>query len=771
MLLLSSVKGVTDKSLVACATTKLPLRIVDFCSNTNITDAGVVALCSSCQQIQEIRLKGCDRVSIKTVQQCSDTLLPFTKPVAPSTLSHKIATGGATATMMVSSLPARHVDILRLLALHYEKALVLQAKFRKWKQKEASLVFLSRRRLTRESRAAKKIQACIRRFLSWRRYLHLLALERNVGAIVFAQAHARGNACRREVRIAKCITHRNARLIQRRYRRHYTIRMGIRRKNALEIQRVYRGFLGRKLWSRMLYEQKWAARGRIWSWYRKCKSRRDLHMRSLWLMQKIRSIQGQWRKYKRRSSFTRYLGYYRRNAAKIQSIWRRALAKEYVRKKRVAMNAGALTIQRVFRGFVARKQVGRYRVLAHQSATRIQSHWRRFQARREYQHQRKCLITMQRMARYAQKVRLLRQVAKQALQMHRNEAALCIQRHVRGWRGRKRALVFRKIRNARFARKGQNARHAMIRHALIQRGAAVVIQKWIRRVQARRAMLKIRRWRRFLAAKCIQRYMKEWIRLLRLRHKREGKTHATLNIQRVFRGYRGRSFFKAEKHRQQCLESARFIQRIYRGYRGRCAYKQVRKEKMGAALLLQRAFRSRHARKIYEMSQAVAALKAKAKYDHSIRGWLDAKRNPMDELYRRAKLPREKAVLVALKEKWEANKTAEERAARKFKREYNSAWDTANETIGNFYAVRRKLYGVTENVYASHREYIERQERQVKLKTELVDLHARVQRFRDAIQEASASRRMLDGNEVFELLKAHGLFLENVPPSNQDDID
>ncbi|KAF1323972.1 F-box protein containing lrr, partial [Globisporangium splendens] len=566
--------------------------------------------------------------------------------------------------------------------------------------------------------------------------LEWINLSKNVNKIAFVQAHVRGNFARREVRLAKFIINRNAWLIQRQYRPRYAIRMRIRRANALEIQQEART---------------------IWIWYRKCKNRSDFPMRSLWFMQKVRATQGQWRKYKRRSNFPRYLGYYRRNATVIQSIWWRALAREFVKKKRIEMNQASLTIQRVFRGFATRKGVVIYLIGGDSDPHEFTSITENALSkhRRWLDTRRRCDGFVELQGRHYTSIawRLLYVFNVTSEGGEVESVRYCIEKsEMRSLRAR-----------------GQNARQAMIRHALVRRGTAVVIQKWIRSVQARRKMLKIRKWRRFVAAKCTHRYMKEWIRLLRLRLKREAKIHASVNIQRVFRGYRERVHFKAEKYRQECLKAGKLIQRMYRGFRGRCTYKQVRKEEMGAALLLQRAFRSRHARKIYEINQAVTALKAKEKYDRSIMGWLDAKRNPMDELYRRAKLLREKAVLVALKEKWEANKVAEERAARKFKREYKSIRDTTNETIGNFYGVRRKLYGVTENVYASHREFVERKERHVKLKHELVDLHQRVQQFKAAIQEASASRRMLDGSEVFELLKAHGLFLENVPASNQDD--
>lgn len=55
------------------------------------------------------------------------------------------------------------------------------------------------------------------------------------------------------------------------------------------------------------------------------------------------------------------------------------------------------------------------------------------------------------------------------------------------------------------------------------------------------------------------------------------------------------------------------------------------------------------------------------------------------------------------------------------------------------------------------------------LSAELGDLKARVGAFKRALREASASRRMLEGAEVFELLKQHGLLAAGTQRSNQED--
>lgn len=761
VLLLSYTRGLTDQALLALANAQLPLTLLDVCGNTNLTDSALLALCTACPGIRELRLKGCDRLSIRVVKHCNRELLPFTRPLRPPSLSQMIATGGGNSTTQLVPLPARHVELLQLMQLQYKHALVLQTKFRKWKAKSMSLVFLSRRRLLRENRAAAKIQRCARAFISWRRFLHAMALEKNVLKIVLVQAHARGNASRQHTRVLRFTLRRAARCIQRGYRPHYVARMRYRNANALTIQRVYRGHLGRQAYVRAIYARKLIAGARIWHWFRTCKHHRDLRIRARWLMLKIRSIQSQWRKFHARSQFRQHLAFYRTRVVRIQSVWRRVLAAEFVRARRVAYNGAALRIQTVYRGFATHQRVALYRGKANASAMAIQARWRCFSGRKQYQHDRRVIIDSQRRVRYVRTVRCLRAIVRQAVSKHRNEAARCIQRHVRGRRGRKRAVLFRKIRNAKCARKGQNASQAWIRNALMHKGAALRVQRWIRRVQARRRMLRVRKWRQFMAAECLQRYTRAWIRRLRVRRQRETKIHAAINIQRVYRGLRGRRRFRVKWDRRQRKLAVRLLQRVYRGHRGRCEFARTKAEKTSAALLLQRCYRGRNTRKLYEISLAVKALKAKEKYDNSLLGKLHALRSPMDELYRRARLPRERAVLLQLKENWEAHRVAEERALRKLKREFQSStWGEVSDVLGNHASVRHKLYGVSETVYSTHRELAERQELQIALREQLVDLHTRLNQCQQALREAAQSRRILEGPEIFEILQAHALLLD-----------
>lgn len=293
VLLVAHVRGITDRSLEACAFTKLPLRVLDLSGNTNITDDGILKLGAACQLLQDVRLNGCDRLSQKIVKRCSTELLPFTRPFSAASLIKTIATGGGNVALTLAGLPASQVALLTQLEIQYRSALTLQAKFRKWSQKHFSVQFLARRRLLREARAAKKIQRCVHDFLAWRRFLHLLQVGRNVEIVVYVQAHTRGCLARHAVKVKRLRKNRAARVIQRGYRPHYATRMRVRNYYASEIQRLYRGHCARQLLKQLIRERQDAAATQIATWYRKCRRQQEMRERSRWLVRKIRSVQGQ----------------------------------------------------------------------------------------------------------------------------------------------------------------------------------------------------------------------------------------------------------------------------------------------------------------------------------------------------------------------------------------------------------------------------------------------------------------------------------------------
>ncbi|GMF47894.1 unnamed protein product [Phytophthora fragariaefolia] len=125
VLLLANTRGISDRTLTALAFTKIPLEIIDLSGNTRITDEGLLALCTNCQQIQELRVKGCDRLSQKVVKRCNDNLLPFTKPFMTASLIKTIATGGGNSAMVLEPLPKVHIELLRLLHEHAYTAVIV----------------------------------------------------------------------------------------------------------------------------------------------------------------------------------------------------------------------------------------------------------------------------------------------------------------------------------------------------------------------------------------------------------------------------------------------------------------------------------------------------------------------------------------------------------------------------------------------------------------------------------------------------------------------
>jgi hypothetical protein len=74
--------------------------------------------------------------------------------------------------------------------------------------------------------------------------------------------------------------------------------------------------------------------------------------------------------------------------------------------------------------------------------------------------------------------------------------------------------------------------------------------------------------------------------------------------------------------------------------------------------------------------------------------------------------------------------------------------------------INRKLYGVTENVYSSHLEFTQRQARNEQLEKELTSLHIRMINFKAALREAVETRRMLEGSEIYDILRTHHLYMD-----------
>ncbi|CEG40778.1 F-box protein containing LRR [Plasmopara halstedii] len=753
-LLLANSRGITDRTLIALALTNIPLEFLDLTGNTRVTDEGLLVLCTNCQQIQKLCIKGCDRLSQHVINHCNANLLPFTQPFIVG-----------LSTLTLEPLPKAHIALLQLLHTQYTAAIVLQANFRRWNNRNFTIRFLARRRLLRETRAARKVQKCARNFLAWRRFLYLLTLRESIDKIVCVQAHVRGNCVRRDVRIWRFIANIAIRRIQQFYRVHFVANMTKFNFNAREIQRVYRGYLARQRHQELIQERKIKFARKIEQWYLRCCNHSEFRERSRWLVRKIRNVQDQWRIYKQRKHFTKYLNKHREAARKIQSVWRRKLAMRYVSTLRIKFNSASLTIQRIYRGYITRKRVTLYRTMATAAAIALQSQWRRHCAQTLYMHQRRIIIHTQQSIHYARIVRRFKHIIRQAVHKYHNDASVEIQRIYRGMLGRKRAVVFRKIRYVDLVTKTRNARQKFIQQQFIVTGATLRIQYWLQSIFNRQKRLKIITCRHNRAVKCIQQYFKKSVKCIKQSRTLEAKSHASEDIQRVFRGLVGRKQFQTLHHQQQQIQAAQKLQRVYRGYLGRKRYYEIYNARLRAALSLQRTYRTRHAAKLYAISTAVAALKTKEQYDRSFFGRLEAHRNPMIDLYRRAKLQSDKVLLTQLKDKWVSHRLDKERAVRKLKRECAAVWKMENEVMESHFAARHQLYGVTETVYATSRELEQQQKVQMCLQIELAELRNSIIQFKRAMRNAVEKNRMLESSEVFDLLKEHNLVLER--PNNQ----
>ena len=174
-----------------------------------------------------------------------------------------------------------------------------------------------------------------------------------------------------------------------------------------------------------------------------------------------------------------------------------------------------------------------------------------------------------------------------AIRRRRHRAARCIQRHCRGYLGRKRAKE-RRIevlhdKSARRIQKTWTIYRAKLRH----------LQK-LHLIKCCKSVALIERvYLGHLGRKTAR----------RLRRDKQNNSSAT-EIQRIYRGYAAK--LSVERMRRQSLEfvSARHIQRHFRGYQGRKVYQQKRREyqvhlrREGAAHCIQTYYRYYLGRKL-----------------------------------------------------------------------------------------------------------------------------------------------------------------------------
>jgi hypothetical protein len=112
------------------------------------------------------------------------------------------------------------------------------------------------------------------------------------------------------------------------------------------------------------------------------------------------------------------------------------------------------------------------------------------------------------------------------------EAAITLQRYGRGYLGRRRALLHRKIANAIYYEKGQNVMHFLIRRRLVKYGATLVLQTMMKKRKGRTIRRALRSLLRIRARNLIQRRVLGWYERIKVAKWKVVKHTAALDMER-----------------------------------------------------------------------------------------------------------------------------------------------------------------------------------------------------------------------------------------------
>lgn len=355
------------------------------------------------------------------------------------------------------------------------------------------------------------------------------------------------------------------------------------------------------------YVQKVAAERiqRVWrAWYKYCQDNSDW-MTTTWICATM--IQAKWRSY-----------HVRRQKLDRAALVIQRHARGYLVRKVLRSHTAAVTIQRHVIGVLTRKQL---RGL-HRAAVKMQALVRGGQARKYVRekraHMTRTATTIQSMVRSnISKKRVKRMKDEQLYNELRLRAVIDMQRFYRGWKGRLRA----------------EDRRRQYMQDLREHHAATKLQAMVRRDHASKRVDSIRaeRLRQMNKAATFMRKMwlgartrKRYRELLDEFRRHEGHI---VSIQRFARGFivrlrMWREAIRAEEELWAALE----IQRCYRGYRGRCrweeAYEGVWRREMAAALV-QRHLRGWLARtRVNRMRRKIA----RAEFERARRRFRSAQR-------------------------------------------------------------------------------------------------------------------------------------------------
>lgn len=424
---------------------------------------------------------------------------------------------------------------------------------------------------------------------------------------------------------------------------------------------------------------------RVWrTWHEYCKENADW-MTTTWICATI--IQARWRSYHvRRLKFDRA-------ADVIQRHVRGFLVRQVLKR-----HAAAVTIQRHIVGILTRKQLLRL----HLAALKAQSLVRGAQSRKRVQRKRdlltKTAIKLQCAVRSYLSYRAAheRRVDRDWLQTQQR-AVLNIQCHYRGWKGRCLA----------------ETRRRQYLQALLEYYAATRLQSMVRRYQAleRTDLMRARRLKTMIQCSIfIQRMWRGfWARrqyLALLDGFKQHENHIVI-VQRFARGFLVRSRLWQEAIRaEEELWAAVEVQRVWRGYRGRVAWEdqyEVTWLRELAAAMLARCVRGWLARiRVSRMQHKIARAefeKARCRF-RSAQAIQALMRGFMDRKLHRGERARVLKAVVCMQRIWRGHSLR--------KRLWNQVVSVRSTMIGaavRGFLVRRRRFKLICNVVCIQRAY------------------------------------------------------------------
>ena len=232
------------------------------------------------------------------------------------------------------------------------------------------------RHMVAKKTAATTLQRFVRGFVARSKYRATMKERRErleVRSAALINRVLRGHRVRVQVRMRKEAVTRAAYFVQDHMKRFVLFRKKLKQSAALNIQRVFRGFVARdfsrieryRIRNMNRFDIEHASAQRIQSWIRSTRTRH-------WFEKTIRRhreinrgagvIQRAWKAYISRVGFRKTYDELRRAAVLIQTVFRTRHGAHIVHRRRRRMHHAALQIQRVFRASRARKYAASVRI-------------------------------------------------------------------------------------------------------------------------------------------------------------------------------------------------------------------------------------------------------------------------------------------------------------------------------------------------------------------------------------------------------------------------